>query len=165
MAVGGRATRLARYAVGEVTPAEGRALEGLLQRCPACRREVLAYRASLAALRATAPIRLTPGEASAFCPEVLRRLDRARPTPRRARPGLSELFGDHPRLGLASAAAAVLLALGLTLGQFMAWGPSGGMNGVEILSVEVDDESPFMLFQAPGSALKIIWLFEAPQPS
>jgi len=163
MAVGGRAARLARYAAGELSPAEGRALEAQLTRCPACRREVLAYRGSLAALRAAPPVRLRADEASAFWPEVRRRLDRVRPAPRRPRPGLAELLGDHPRLGLASAAA-VLLALGLTLSQFVAWGPSGG-NGVEILSVEVDDEAPFMLFQDPGSALKIIWVFEPPQPS
>jgi hypothetical protein len=42
------------------------------------------------------------------------------------------------------------------------WGLSGtaGLNGVEIVSVDVSEDASVMVFQAPGSALKIIWVFE-----
>ncbi len=164
MTMGGRARHLAQYAAGEVSPAEGRSVEVLLQDCPECRREVVALRVGLAALRASPPASLSPAEAASFWPEVERRIARgAVSRSRPVRPGLRELVGDHPRLSLASAMAAVALVLGLTLGQVALWGPaSPGRNGVEILSVEAGEETSVMLFQVPGSTLRIIWVFEPP---
>jgi hypothetical protein len=65
-------------------------------------------------------------------------------------------------LSLASAAAAVVLVVGLTLGQIGVWGPTPGPNGVEVVSVEAGDDESVMVFQAPGSSLKVIWVFEKP---
>jgi hypothetical protein len=74
------------------------------------------------------------------------------------------MFWDHPRLSLASASAAVLLVVGLTLGQMQVWapGPPAGPNGVEVVSVEAGDDASVMVFQEPGSSLKVIWVFEKP---
>ncbi len=166
MAVSGRARRLAKYAAGEASPAEGHSVEALLTRCPECRRELDAFRATLAALRSSDSVGLSRAEAARFWPEVRARLERgATPKTRPARPSLREVVGDHPRLSLVSAAAAIVLVLGLTLSQVGLWGPSSpGMNGVEILSVEAGDETSVMLFQMPESSLRIIWIFEPPDP-
>ena len=165
MAMGGRAGRLAQYAAGEVSPVEARPVEALLEGCPECRREAMALRMGLAALRTSPPVGLSPAEAASFWPEVERRIARgAIAKTRPVRPGLRELVGDHPRLSLASAMAAIALVLGLTLSQVALWGPgSPGRNGVEILSVEAGDETSVMLFQIPGSTLRIIWVFEPPE--
>jgi hypothetical protein len=80
-----------------------------------------------------------------------------------ARPLFRELFWDHPRLSLVSAAAAIVLVLGLTLGPKVGWRPNThGSNGAEVVSIEAGENTSVMLFQAPGSTLKVIWLFEAP---
>ncbi|MFA5026482.1 MAG: hypothetical protein WC713_01295 [Candidatus Methylomirabilota bacterium] len=165
LALPGRSHLLLRHAAGETSPAEGQRVEAWLASCGECRRLVAASRSGLAALRASAPVRLTAAESAVFWSEVMRRLDRGgTPAVRPVRPGIRELLGDHPRLSLASAAAAVVLALGLTLGQFGLWGASSGMNGVEILSVEAGDDASVMLFQMPESPVKIIWVFEPPDP-
>jgi hypothetical protein len=69
---------------------------------------------------------------------------------------------DHPRVSLASAFTAALFIIGLTVSQWQMWGLSGtaGTNGVEVVSVEVAEDASVMVFQAPGSSLKIIWVFE-----
>ena len=106
---------------------------------------------------------LTAEEAAAFVPEVNRRIDQGRGvSPRPARPGLREVVWDHPRLSVASAFTAILLLIGLTLSQVQMWGLSGstGRNGVEIISVDVDEDASVMVFQPPGTALKVIWVFE-----
>lgn len=162
----GRGKRLAAYAADELAPAERARVERNLAACPACRREVKAYALVSSTLRTSARAALTPDEAAAFLPGVeqrIRRGARAAAT-RPVRPALGELFWDHPRLSLASAAAAVFLGLGLTLGQMGVWGPWGAAvpNGVEVVSVEADDDLPLMVFQAPGSSLKVIWVFEKP---
>ena len=33
-------------------------------------------------------------------------------------------------------------------------------SGVEVVSVDVNEDASVMVFQAPGSALKVIWVFE-----
>jgi anti-sigma factor RsiW len=151
--------RLAAYSAGELSPAEQSRLESALATCPECRREVEAYRLISSALRQSLEVSLTPEEAAAFLPEVNRRIDhgRARPT-RPTRPGLREILWDHPRLSLASAFTGALLILGLTLSQLPMWVTSGA-NGVEVVSVDVDEGASVMVFQAPGSALKVIWVF------
>ena len=131
--------------------------------CPGCRREVQAYRRAIAALRATSRVNLTAEEAAAFLPAVNHRIDRGKTRASRlARPSLREVVSDHPRLSLASAFTAVLLVIGLTLSQLSMWGLSGtaGSNGVEVVSVDVDEDASVMVFQAPGSSLKVIWVFD-----
>ena len=131
--------------------------------CPECRRTVEGYRRATGALRAAPPATLTAEEAAVFLPEVNRRIDRVRAVAARpARPGLREVVWDHPRLSLASAFTAILLILGLTLAQVQMWGLSGatGRNGVEIISVDVDEDASVMVFQPPGTSLKVIWVFE-----
>lgn len=165
MAMGGR-RRLAAFAAGELPSVFRDRLEADLLRCPACRREVKAYRLVSKALRSSARAALAPDEAAAFWPGVEDRIRRgaftqAKPT----RPALRELFWDHPRLSLASAAAAALLVVGLTLGQMELWGPPVRPNGVEVLSVEAGQDTSLMVFQAPGSPLKVIWVFEKPSSS
>ena len=106
---------------------------------------------------------LTSKEAAAFLPEVNRRIDQGRAAAtRRVRPGLREVVWDHPRLSLASAFTAILLIIGLTLSQVQMWGLSGtpGRNGVEIISVDVDEDVSVLVFQPPGTSLKVIWVFE-----
>lgn len=135
-----------------------------LATCPVCRREVEAYRQLSAVLRVSPRVTLTSGEAAAFWPSVEGRiLQGGTPAIRPARPLLRELYWDHPRLSLVSAAAAIVLFLGLTLGPMVGWRPdTHGSNGAEVLSVEVGENTSVMLFQAPGSTLKVIWVFEAP---
>jgi len=161
--LGARGRRLALYAAGEL-PLEAEArLAPAIAACPGCRREVQAYRQALAALRATSRVNLTAEEAAAFLPEVNHRIDRGQTRASRpARPSLREVVSDHPRLSLASAFTAVLLVIGLTLSQLSMWGLSGttGVNGVEVVSVEVDENASVMVFQAPGSSLKVIWIFD-----
>jgi anti-sigma factor RsiW len=161
----GRARRLAPYAAGELPPADRARVEAELERCPACRREVEAYSLMSRALRTSARVALTPGEASVFWPAVENRIRRgAVALSRPARPGFRELVWDHPRLSLVSAVAVVVLVVGLALGQNI-WGPAALPNGVEVISLEAGDDAPVMLFQAPGSSLKVIWVFEKPSPS
>lgn len=109
--------------------------------------------------------RLAPEQAATFWAGVERRIRTdttaaARP----ARPALREVFWDHPRLSLASAVAAVILVLGVTLGQMEVWSPWAPTvpNGVEVISIEAGEDAPVMVFQAPGSSLKVIWVFEKP---
>jgi anti-sigma factor RsiW len=162
----GRGRRLAAYAAGEMPTVVRDRVEADLLRCPACRREVEAYRQVSHTLRASARAVLAPDEAVAFWPGVENRIRRGTAEPARpARPALRELFWDHPRLSLASAAAAVILILGLTLSQMELWGPTVGPNGVEVLSIEAGEDAPVMVFQAPGSKLKVIWVFEKPSSS
>lgn len=153
----GRERDLASYAAEELPPA--------VAECPACRREAEVYRRATAVLRSAPSVGLSAEEAAAFLPEVNRRIDQgrrvgARPT----RPGLREIVWDHPRLTLASAFTAALLVIGLTLSQVQMWGLSGSAarNGVEIVSVDVAEDASVMVFQPPGSSLKIIWVFEDP---
>jgi len=162
----GRTRRLALYAAGDLSPQDRARVEAELERCPACRREVKAYSLMSRALRTPSRIALTPGEASAFWPAVENRIRRgAVALSRPARPGFRELVWDHPRVSLASAVAVVVLVFGLTLGQMNIWGPAAWPNGVEVISVEAGDDAPVMVFQAPGSSLKVIWVFEKPSPS
>jgi anti-sigma factor RsiW len=165
--MGGRGRQLAAYAVGELSGRQLARAEAAVAGCPACRREVDAYRRVAGALRATPSLSLTAAEAAAFWPGVERRIE-ARETPQRipARPALRELFWDHPRLSLASAAAAAVLVVGVTLNQMGGWlySTNGLGNGVEVVSVEAGSDAPVMLFQIPGSSLKVIWVFEEPQP-
>lgn len=160
----GRTRDLAAYAAGETAETERGRMRALLAGCPACRREVEAYRMLSAVLRSSPRVALTPGEAAAFGLGVERRLRPGAGTPvRPARATVREVFWDHPRLSLASAAAAIILALGLTLGPMIGWGPEPhGSNGVEVLSVEAGENAAVMLFQAPGSSIKVLWVFEAP---
>ncbi len=164
---GRRGRRLAAYAAGDLSGPERARAESALAGCPGCRHEVEAYRLVARALRATPRVSLTAVEAQAFWPEVERRIA-AGEWPRRlpARPALREMLWDHPRLSLASAAAAAVLVVGLTLGQMSGWLHRGGSpaNGVEVVSVEPGGDAPVMLFQAPGSSLKVIWIFEERRP-
>lgn len=154
---------MAAYAAGELPPAERTRLASVVATCPACRREVEAYQRVTAALRGVPRMGLTAKEAAIFLPEVNRRIDQGRPVEaRRVRPGLREVMWDHPRLSLASAFTAILLIIGLTLSQMQMWGLSGttGRNGVEVLSVDVEEDASVMVFQLPGTSLKVIWVFE-----
>jgi len=158
--LGGRGRRLAAYAAGELPPAERSSVEIALAACPVCRREVEACRLASLALRKSSRVGLTAEEAAAFLPEVNRRIDHGQVRATRpARPDLREILWDHPRLGLASAFAAALMIVGLTLTQ---WGPfvTTPGNGVEVVSVDVDEDASVMIFDAPGSTLKVIWVFE-----
>lgn len=160
----GRTRRLATYATAEMAETGQRRTQALLVACPACRREVEAYRLVHAALQASPRVTLTPGEAAAFWPGVEGRI-RGGVTPaiQSASPSFRELFSDHPRLSLVSAAAAIVLVLGLTLGPMVGWRPdTRGSNGAEVDSVEVGENASVMLFQAPDSSLKVIWVFQAP---
>jgi anti-sigma factor RsiW len=161
----GRGRRLAAYAASELPPAERARIDADLRACPACRREAEAYRLVSGTLRTQPLVRMVPEQAATFWAGVERRIRpdttaRARP----ARPALRELFWDYPRLSLASAGAAVILVVGLTLGQMEVWSPwsPGIANGVEVVSIEAGDDAPVMVFQAPGSSLKVIWVFEKP---
>jgi anti-sigma factor RsiW len=161
--LGGRERRLAAYATGELPAAERTRLESAVAECPSCRREVEAYQRVTAALRGAPSVSLTAEEAAAFLPEVNGRIDQGHAMAvRPARPGLREVVWDHPRLTLVSAFTAALLVIGLTLSQLQMWNLSGttGRNGVEIVSVDVDEDASVMVFQPPGSSLKIIWVFE-----
>ncbi len=162
----GRGQRLAAYAADELPPADRARVEAEVLTCPACRREVEAYRLVSGTLRTSERAALAPDQAAAFWSGVERRIQRGPDaTPiRPARPALRELFWDHPRLSLASAVAAVVLVLGLTLGQMGVWTvrPPAGPNGVEVVSVEAGEDASVMVFQAPGSSLKVIWVFEKP---
>jgi anti-sigma factor RsiW len=162
----GRGRWLAAYAANELPSVVRDRVEADLLGCPACRREVEAYRLVSRTLQRSARAVLSPEEAAAFWPGLERRIRRGTvATDHPARPALRELLWDHPRLSLASAVAAVILALGLTLGPMELWGPGVVPNGVEVLSVEAGDDTPVMVFQAPGSELKVIWVFEKPSPS
>jgi anti-sigma factor RsiW len=161
--LGGEGRRLAAYAADDLPPAERARLALVVEACPACRRKVEAYQLATAALRGLPRVGLTAREAAAFLPEVNRRIDQGRSVAARpVRPGLREVVWDHPRLSLASACTAILLLIGLTLSQVQMWGLSGtaGRNGVEIISVDVDEDASVMVFQPPGTSLKIIWVFE-----
>ena len=161
--LGGNGRRLAAYAAGELSPADRDRVASMVAACRACRRTVDGYRRAAAALRGWPRVGLTAEEAAAFVPEVNRRIDQGRAvSPRPARPGLREVVWDHPRLSVASAFTAILLLIGLTLSQVQMWGLSGstGRNGVEIISVDVDEDASVMVFQPPGTALKVIWVFE-----
>jgi hypothetical protein len=121
---------------------------------------VESYRRVSAALRETPRVRLSAEEAAAFLPGVNRRIDQGRVGAKRgARPGLRELFWDHPRLSLASALTAALLVAGLTLSQLQLWGTTG-VNAVDVVSVDVDEDASVLVFQIPGTALKVIWVFD-----
>ena len=164
---GGRGRQLAAYAAGELSGAARARAEAALAGCPGCRHEVDAHRLVARALQAMPRVSLTAAEAQAFWPGVEQRIAaQARPRPHPARPGLREMLWDHPRLSLASAAAAAVLVLGLTLGQLSGWLYGGVIppNGVEVVMVEAGGDAPVMLFQAPGSSLKVIWVFEEPLP-
>jgi anti-sigma factor RsiW len=160
---GGGRRRLAVYAAGELLPAERERVASIVARCAGCRREVETFKRATAALRAVPRMHLTTAEAAGFLPEVNRRIDADRGAMAPPlRPGLREVLWDHPRLSLASAFTAILLIVGLTLSQMQMWGVSGttGRNGVEILSVDMEEDASVMVFQPPGTALKVIWVFE-----
>jgi anti-sigma factor RsiW len=162
---GGRGRRLAAYAAGDLSGVERARAESALASCPGCRREVEAYRLVARALQGTPRVSLTAAEAQAFWPRVEQRIA-AGGRPRRlpARRALRAMLWEHPRLSLVSAAAAAVLVLGITLGQMSGWLYWGNRpsNGVEVVSVEPGGDAPVMLFQAPGSSLKVIWVFEEP---
>lgn len=160
----GRSRRLAMYATGEMAETQQGRMRVLLADCPACRREVQAYRLLSDTLRALPQVRLTPGEAAVFWPSVEGRIRQGEtPAARPARPSFRELYWDHPRLSLISATAAIVLVLGLTLGPRVGWGPgTHRSNGTEVISVEAGENTSVMLFQAPDSSLKFIWVFETP---
>jgi anti-sigma factor RsiW len=161
-----RGRRLAAYAADELPGAERMRVEAALAACPACRREVEAYRLLSSTLRTWGRIALTTEQAAAFWPKVEQGIqwgaERAEVRP--ARPSLREVVWDYPRLSMASAAAAVVLVLGLTLGQIGPWEPRppAALNGVEVVSVEAGGDASVMVFQPPGSSLKVIWVFEKP---
>jgi anti-sigma factor RsiW len=160
---GWRGKRLSAYAAAELPPAEHARVASVVATCAACQREVEAYRRATAALREASQVHLTAAEAGAFLPAVNRRIDEGRATrPQPVRPGLREFVWDHRRLSLASALTMVVLIVGLTLSQWQRWGLSGtrGLNGVEVISVDVSEDASVMVFQAPGSSLKVIWVFE-----
>ena len=158
-----RTRRLAAFAAGELLPMERHRVETEIAACPACRREVEAYQLMSQTFKMSPRARLTPVEASVFWPDVEARIRRgAAATVRPARPGLREMFWDHPRLSFASAVATVILVLGLTLGPMSLWNARVSPNGVEVLSVEAGDDSSVMVFQEPTSKLKVIWVFEKP---
>lgn len=161
----GRGRRLAAYAANELPPAERARVEADLRACPSCRREVEAYRLVSGTLRTQPLVRMGPEQAATFWVGVERRIrpDTAALT-RPLRPALRELFWDHPRLSLASGVAAVVLVVGLTLSQMELWSPWSPSiaNGVEVVSIEAGEDAPVMVFQAPGSSLKVIWVFEKP---
>jgi hypothetical protein len=162
----GRGRRLVAYATNELPTVVGDRVEADLLLCSACRREVEEYRLVSRMLQMSARAALTPKDAAAFWSGVETRIQRGEVgTSRPARPALRELFWDHPRLSLISGVAAVILVLDLTLGPLGLWGPGVVSNGVEVLSVEAGDDAPVMVFQAPGSKLKVIWVFEKPSPS
>jgi anti-sigma factor RsiW len=158
--LGGRGRRLAAYAAGELPPAERPRVEAALAACPVCRREAEVARLAWLAMRKSSRVSLTAEEAAAFLPAVNRRIDhhQVRAT-RPARPWLREILWDHPRLGLASAFTAALMIVALTLTQ---WGPfvTTSGSGVEVISVDVDEDASVMVFQAPGTSLKVIWVFD-----
>jgi len=161
----GRGRRLAAFAAGELPAADRARVEADLVACPACRREVEAFRLVCDTLRVSPRIALAPEHGAGFWPAVEQRIQRgSAPERRRTRPTLREMFWDHPRLSLASASAAVALVVGLTLGQMQVWAPRppAGPNGVEVVSVEAGDDASVMVFQEPGSSLKVIWVFEKP---
>ena len=70
----GRSRRLAAFAADELLPADRLQVEGELVRCPACRREVEAYRLVSRMLHTSPRAVLTPEEASAFWPGVQTRI-------------------------------------------------------------------------------------------
>jgi anti-sigma factor RsiW len=161
----GRGRRLAAYAADELPPAEHARVEADLHSCLACRREMEAYHLVSTTLRTQPRARMRPEEATAFLAGVERRIRPGiAPLAPPARPALRELFWDHPRLSLASAVAAVIMVLGLTLAQMEVWSPWSPtvQNGVEVVSIEAGEDAPVMVFQAPGSSLKVIWVFEKP---
>ena len=158
--LGKQGERLAAYAAGELPVAEVPRFEARLATCRACRRDLGSYRRVTAVLRETPCVSLSAEEAAAFLPGVNRRIDHGGAgATRRARPGLREVLWDHPRLSLASALTAVLLVVGLTLSQVQMWGTTG-VNGVDVMSVDVDEDASVLVFQIPGTALKVIWVFE-----
>src|SRR5574341_981110 len=107
--VTGRGRRLAAYAAGALPEVDRPGVEAVLRACPACRHEVEAYRLVSSTLQTSARATLTPDQAASFWPGVERRIRRgATAHSRLARPALRELFWDHPRLSLASGAAAVV---------------------------------------------------------
>jgi anti-sigma factor RsiW len=161
----GRGRRLAAYAAGDLAGPQRARAEAAVAGCPGCRREVEAYRRVSEALRSAPRVTLSAAEAGAFWSGVERRIEtRGRPHRVPARPTLREMLWDHPRLSLASAAAAAVLVLGVTLTQMGGWlaSTNGPPNGVEVVSVEAGSDAPVMLFQIPGSSLKVIWVFEEP---
>jgi anti-sigma factor RsiW len=161
--LGGRTRRLAAYAAGELPREEQARLAPAVAACPRCQREMQAYQRASMALRAMAQLRLTAKEAADFLPEVNRRIDQQEtPGLSLARPGFREMLWDHPRLSLASACTMVLLIIGLTVSQWQMGRLSGtaGRNGVDVISVDVDEDASVMVFQPPGSSLKVIWVFE-----
>jgi|MudIll2142460700_1097286.scaffolds.fasta_scaffold90704_2 anti-sigma factor RsiW len=161
----GRGRRLAAYAAGDLAGPQRARAEAAVSGCPGCRREIEAHRRVAQTLRATPRVTLTDAEAGAFWSGVERRIEtRERPHRIPARPALREMLWDHPRLSLASAAAAAVLVVGITLTQMGGWlsSSNGFPNGVEVVSVEGGSDAPVMLFQMPGSSLKVIWVFEEP---
>ena len=158
---GGR--RSAAYAAGDLPPAAWSRLESTLTQCSACWREVKGYRLVSSTMRRSSRVGLSPEERAGSLSEVNRRIDRGQPrVARPARPSLQEILWDHPRLSMPSAFTAALPILGLTLSHLQLWSPfaMGGANGVEVVSVDVDEDTSVMVFQAPGSAFKVIWVFE-----
>ncbi len=161
----GRGRRLAAYAAGELPEVDRSSVEAALRTCSACQHEVEAYRLVSSTLGSSARATLTSDQAASFWPDVEQRIQRGVSVDSRpARPAVRELFWDHPRLSLASAAAAVVLILGLMLGPMNFWDQRqpAGSSGVEVVSVEAGEDAPVMVFQAPGSTLKVIWVFEKP---
>lgn len=147
-------------AAGDLPAAERRRVERLADRCPACRRSLEASRLAAGALRATPSVRLTAAEAARLRAGVFRRIEQpAAPAPA-ARRHLRELLADHPRMSLASAMATVALALGLIFGPML--GRDARPAGPEVVSVEAGENASVMVFQRPGSAVPVIWVFEHP---
>jgi anti-sigma factor RsiW len=156
---------LAAYVAGELPPAERARAESRLRDCPTCRREAAAYRLAIGTLRQAPAVTLTADEAARFWPDVARRIAHGEDAKaRRPRPGLREMLWDHPRLSLASAATAAVFLAAVTLGQLGLWGAwTTGPNGVEVISVDVEEDASVMVFELPGSLLKVIWVLEAPE--
>jgi hypothetical protein len=159
--IGARRRRLMAAAWNEPSTTERADVERLTRTCRDCRAEFTAHQRVSAALAREPRVRLSPDEAAGFRAGVQRRIDLGIPaSPRPARRALRELMADHPRMSLASAVATVAVALGLTVLPMLDGNGGRARNGVEVLSIEVGEDTAVMVFDVPDRSAKIVWLFE-----
>jgi anti-sigma factor RsiW len=148
-------------AAGGLSPGERRRVERLAARCPACRTALQAARLAAQTLAATPAVRLTPAEAARLRAGVFRRIEQPAAAAPAARRHVRELLADHPRMSLVSAMATVALALGFLIGPMLSRDVPRPA-GPEVVSVEAGENASVMVFQRPGSAVPVIWVFEQP---